>query len=123
MELLPTRFDAWIAALSSGYLSLEAFVAWADARIVADPHQPRWVLDLSLARDADEAERTLRLEWSRRAEDPTSGVPPIREPTALHVGFLYLACAAGRMSMAQMLREAGECADGAGGDDVPKCEA
>jgi hypothetical protein len=118
----PTPFDVWIAALDSGYLPYDVFVAWADRQIDADPYQPQWVLDLSLSRNADEAQGILRVEWSRRSESSSGDVPPLYEPSNLHLGFLYLAYTAGQLSMEKLLVEAGQYADGNGGDHAD-CEA
>jgi hypothetical protein len=119
----PIPFDVWVAALDSGYLPHNVFVAWADRCIDVDPYQPRWVLDLSLSRDSDEAQGILRVEWSRRSELPGGDVPPLGEPSGLHLGLLYLAHTAGRLSMEELLSEAGQYADGSGGGQVPECEA
>ena len=51
-------------------MPLASFVGWADNLIVENPYQPKWVLNLSVARDADEAEGILRIEWSRLSESP-----------------------------------------------------
>ena len=81
------------------------------------------MLDLSLAKDADDAERILRVEWSRQSEGPTSGVPPMDNVDRLHIGLLFLAYEHGRLSLQELLQRAGSCADGSGDALVPECEA
>ena len=121
---LSIRFDVWVAALESGYAPHSRFVKWADQMIERDAHQPRWVLDLSLSKNAKEAERVLRLEWSRQSEFPANEAPALNEPGNLHVGFLYLRFKDGSLSMAELLRRAGDYTDGQGYDRVDEeCEA
>ena len=103
-----TPFDVYVAALESGFMPLARFVAWADRRIAADPHQPGWVLDLALARDVEHAASNLRHEWVRQAEMLTA--PPNAAPVRLHLGFL----------LGELLGRAGRHVDAyGGGDGVP----
>jgi hypothetical protein len=121
---LSIRFDVWVAALGSGYGPHSLFVTWADRMIDRDAHQPRWVLDLSLSKDAKDAERVLRLEWARQSEFPANEAPALNEPGNLHVGFLYLRFGNGSLSMAELLSRAGIYTDGHGYDCVDEeCEA
>jgi hypothetical protein len=121
---LSIHFDAWVAALGSGYATHSRFVNWADQMIDHDAHQPRWVLDLSLSKDGKEAERVLRIEWSRQSEFPANEAPALNEPGNLHVGFLYLRFKDGSLSMAELLKRAGMYTDGQGYDRVDEeCEA
>ena len=121
-SLPPIPFHVWVAALASGYAPLADFIAWADARIMAEAHQPRWVLDLALAATPEQAESVLRLEWSRQSYFPQAfGLAPTSELDELHVGFLYLMFLDGRLSMAGALTRAGRYADGA--DVGEDCEA
>jgi hypothetical protein len=117
------QFDVWIAALDSGYVTHDAFTRWADRRIDVDPFQSRWILDLSLSRDADEATRVLRIEWSRQSDSPARDLPLLCEPAGLHLGFLYLAFEGGQVSMDELLLAAGRYADNKACGQVPECEA
>lgn len=122
--LLLIRFDVWLAALASEYTPLSHFAAWADAKILADAHQPRWVLDVSLANDADQVQRILRNEWSRLSEFAANQVSDLTEPGSLHLGFLYLRFADGRMSMWELLDRGGRYTDCQGYGTVNEpCEA
>jgi len=110
--LSSNRFDVWRAALISGYASDSVFVRWADRLIERDSHQPRWVLDLSLSKDAKDAEKILRLGYSRQSEFPVNQTPAMSGFGKLYLGFLYLLFLNGSVSMAELLMLAGSYADG-----------
>jgi hypothetical protein len=119
MSLLTPRFDIWIPAVEAGYLPLAELVAWADSQIRALDHPPYWLLELAHAEDAAQ----VRAAFTHVSETNVSQNHS-RDTPDLYLGFLYLGFQAGRISMEDMLRQAGDYADGRGydGSAVPDCE-
>jgi hypothetical protein len=111
----------WTAALESRFLSLSSLVRWADAEIMRRDELPNWLMDVSLSRSPEDALAALSEGWIKYVESTGSDPYRSRERGQLHLGFLYLRFDRGGLSMAELLRLAGEEADG--GDCGIDCEA
>lgn len=108
--------NLWIlaAAVSSGYLCVTDVVAWADQQILQIDSPPGWLLDLCLVKNQDEAVGTLLMEWNRYMEMVAHEWPEPEIHGDLLMGFLYLRFERGDLTMAELLRLAGEYADAPG---------
>lgn len=108
--------NLWIlaAAGSSGLLPVTDLVAWADQRILQLDSPPGWLLDLSLAKTQDEAVGTLLMEWNRYIETGGHERPDPELHGDLFMGCLYLRFERGDLTMAELLRLAGQYADAPG---------
>jgi len=76
-----------------------------------------WLPDLVDANGPDEALAALWKAWRIESLDDLEV-----DPTSLRLGFMYLAHLSGRLTLAEILRRAGERADRANYDH-PACEA
>jgi hypothetical protein len=104
-------FWIWAVALESGFLSWTELERWADAEIARLDAPPAWLLDLSLAGSSEEAIRILWQGWSRHGEARGFGLGEGWERGELTLGFLYLRFERGEVSMAELLKLAGDEAD------------
>jgi hypothetical protein len=103
--------------MEAGLLPLPRLVAWADEQILRLSEPPLWLIELSLA--TDEAGLRRARERVPRTSVPLAGRTV--DESRNYLGCLYLAFERGLLTMARLLREAGDFTDPPSGD-VPGCE-
>jgi hypothetical protein len=108
-------------ALESGYLPLADLIAWADQHVLDLESPPRWLLDVCVAKTCEEALRPIYQAHDRSKELAGSYDSVDIDRNVLHLGFLYLRHERGDLTLAELLRMAGDHADAADMGS-PSCE-
>lgn len=104
-------------AINAGFIKKAQWQEWADRSMYEEPKVPAWLYELSIATASRAALAAL---WEGIAQ---SGVSPEEiDRTSAHLGFLYLRYKAGELALIELLKQAGQIADGAN-YDKPSCEA
>ena len=108
--------DLWIyaSALGGGYVCLADLIAWADQQVLQLDSPPGWLLDLSLAKTKEEASGTLLMEWNRYMETTGTEWPEPTRHDDLYLGFLYMRFERGDLTIAELLKLAGDYSDAHG---------
>jgi hypothetical protein len=109
------------SALESGCLPFADIVAWADRQVLDLESPPTWLLDLCLARTKEEAFGALYQAHYRCEELAGSFGPVTLDSHGLYLGILYVRHEQGELSLAELLRMAGDYADA--NIDIPSCES
>jgi hypothetical protein len=106
----------WVlaTALDSGYFILSDLVAWADQQVIGLKSPPPWLLDLCLAKAKSDAISLLLVTWDRHMEAAGTTRPGYQSHDDLYLGFLYLRFERGDLSMAALLKFAGQYSDSRG---------
>src|SRR4051812_15730490 len=98
----------WTEAVWAGYATAADWQNWADRVIRAMPEPPEWVLEMCVAKSADELLEAL----CGRAQREIGSGTLTQRAAEVRAGYYWLRFRRGDMTLWECLKECGDWADG-----------